>query len=125
VTSAKSEMSASPESTVVEKSVDASVMVAIEGLGLGVFGVDRFYAGDIGLGVLKLLNAGGCGVWALVDYLIVMINAISTSSKTMFGKTISGDRNAARNVAVLFIVNLIILILLFVLVFVFGVGNER
>ena len=34
---------------------------------LGVFGVHRFYTGHIGTGILMLLTAGGCGIWALVD----------------------------------------------------------
>lgn len=28
---------------------------------------DRFYRGDIGLGILKLITVGGIGVWWLVD----------------------------------------------------------
>ncbi len=38
---------------------------------LGGLGVDRFYAGHIGLGVLKLLTIGGCGIWALIDIIMV------------------------------------------------------
>ncbi len=39
---------------------------------LGGLGVDRFYAGHIGLGVLKLLTIGGCGIWALIDIIMVV-----------------------------------------------------
>ena len=34
---------------------------------LGTVGADRFYLGQTGLGIAKLLTCGGCGVWALVD----------------------------------------------------------
>lgn len=49
---------------------DPTTMVIISST-LGPFGVDRFILGETGLGALKLLTCGGCGIWALVD--IVMI----------------------------------------------------
>lgn len=40
---------------------------------LGELGIDRFYRGQIGLGVLKLLTAGGAGIWWLIDAIIATI----------------------------------------------------
>ena len=36
----------------------------------GYFGVDRFYKGEVGWGIVKLITLGGAGVWYLVDLAI-------------------------------------------------------
>ena len=34
---------------------------------LGPLGIDRFYLGCVGTGIIKLLTFGGLGIWALID----------------------------------------------------------
>ena len=43
---------------------------------LGGLGVDRFYLGYTGLGIAKLITLGGCGVWALIDAILITMNKI-------------------------------------------------
>ncbi|MVZ61804.1 TM2 domain-containing protein [Sphingobacterium humi] len=46
--------------------------VLIVSLLAGPLGIDRFMIGDTGLGIGKLLTCGGFGIWAIIDYFLIM-----------------------------------------------------
>ena len=41
---------------------------------LGGLGVDRFYVGKIGTGILKLITVGGFGIWWLIDWIMILLD---------------------------------------------------
>jgi len=47
---------------------------------LGGLGVDHFYTGKIGTGILKLITGGGCMVWALIDIIMVATGSFKDSN---------------------------------------------
>lgn len=44
---------------------------------LGCFGIHRFYVGKIGTGILQLLTLGGLGIWALIDFIMLICGAFT------------------------------------------------
>ncbi|HEX3680592.1 MAG TPA: TM2 domain-containing protein [Galbitalea sp.] len=51
-------------------------VASILGFFLGGLGIDRFYLGNIGMGVAKLLLGWlTCGIWPLIDWIVILAGA--------------------------------------------------
>ncbi len=44
---------------------------------LGFLGVHRFYTGKVGTGILMILTLGGLGIWALIDFIVILVGSFT------------------------------------------------
>lgn len=49
----------------------SKVVALILSIFLGELGIDRFYLGYIGTGILKVITCGGFGIWWLIDLIMI------------------------------------------------------
>lgn len=54
---------------------------------LGVFGVHRFYVGKVGTGVVMLLTLGAFGIWALIDFIIIICGSFKDNEGKVIKNT--------------------------------------
>ena len=50
---------------------------------LGMLGVHRFYNGKIGTGILMIVTFGGLGIWAFIDFIIVLFGKFTHKNGTV------------------------------------------
>lgn len=55
---------------------------------LGGLGVHSFYTGKTVIGVIQLLTLGGCGIWVLIDFIMIILG----SYKDAEGKVVVNKR---------------------------------
>ena len=53
---------------------------------LGIFGIHRFYTGHTAIGVVQLITLGGCGIWALVDFIMIIVGSFRDSDGNLLVK---------------------------------------
>lgn len=87
-----------------DKSYVAAVLLAFF---LGGWGVDRLYLGHIGTGVLKLLTAGGFGIWALIDFILIAFGKLRDKQ----GRELRGYRQHHKGFKIFAIVALVLSII--------------
>ena len=61
---------------------DPNIALVLSILG-GTIGLDRFFVGDIGLGIAKLLTLGGLFIWTIIDWFLIMDTARAKNSELM------------------------------------------
>lgn len=64
-------ISTSVQQPVSEKKDKKWIVALLLSIFLGNLGVDRFYMGYIGTGILKLITFGGLGIWWLIDLILI------------------------------------------------------
>ena len=62
-----------------EVSDKSRTLAAILAFFFGVFGAHRFYVGKTGTAVVQLLTIGGLGIWAFIDFLIILFGEFTDS----------------------------------------------
>jgi len=63
------------ETTVTETSDKGFVPTILLCFFLGAFGAHRFYVGKIVTGILQLLTLGGLGIWAMIDFIMIVVGS--------------------------------------------------
>jgi hypothetical protein len=64
------------QSSYPSRSSKSQVVAALLCFFLGGFGVHRFYLGYVTIGVIQLVTLGGCGIWAIIDFILILVGSL-------------------------------------------------
>jgi tRNA A-37 threonylcarbamoyl transferase component Bud32 len=62
----------------------------------GVFGAHRFYVGKTGTAILQLVTFGACGIWAMIDWILILCKAFTDGQGRRITKWIHPDTGASK-----------------------------
>ena len=73
-----------PDEPVSDKKFAVALLLAMF---LGGVGAHHFYRGKTGLGVLALFTLGGCGIWTLIDIVLLATGGLKDANGLPLAKT--------------------------------------
>ncbi len=68
-----------------QKSKHSKVTLALVCFFLGFLGVHRFMVGKPGTGILMIITIGGLGIWALIDFIMILTGSFKDSDGNRIG----------------------------------------
>ena len=96
------------EQIIYDKPQKSYVVTLLLSFFLGFLGIHRFYTGYIVIGIVQLLTLGGCGIWSLIDYIMLVSNKFKDSQDQPLADY---NKNLAIASLVVFIISIWIIIL--------------
>jgi hypothetical protein len=81
---------------------------------VGSFGIDRFYLGKIGTGVIKLVTLGGFGIWTMVDWILATFGSLRAQNDL---RPLAGYSQYGKTMKTIFGILLLVPVLVMLLVF--------
>jgi TM2 domain-containing membrane protein YozV len=57
----------------------SKVAAALLAFFMGGLGIHRFYLGYTTIGIIQIFTCGGCGIWALIDFILILSGSLQDS----------------------------------------------
>lgn len=104
--------------TVDQSDSKSFLVTAMLSFFLGGLGIDRFYLGKIGTGVLKLITSGGFLIWALVDLILILTG----NMKDKAGRPLQGREENLKTALLIIGVVILLQVLFFIMISAVGLS---